>query len=1435
MLRQLFFIWMCFSTTLIFSQSLIDIHHYSVQNGLSQKNVQNFVQDDSGYIWMATWNGLERFDGYSFCNYKTYPESILRVANHRFMEIKKSSLNNIWCFSYDKHCYLFNTQAYTFEDPLYCHKTITNPIAKLYILEGGITWAVDMQNGVYRIDENKLSTGDAIEMYTEQCKNASIIYNIIQDREGNEWVLANSGSFIIGKESFTNLMPFEFMVETSESVYLATSKGLLVQYDEQSHNILPCVSEQLLGEIIGLKDLIDNKIAILHDNGITIYDPTDEKFVTYEVPIKLEPYVFQDTKGNIWFLGETGGVVLLDYINNKIELLHYPKSENAPLNKPCVFVHEDKFGCIWIKPVGGELCFYNISTSQLEQAYIYNMGIRTPIIFQGYNYFIDNHQNLWYTNGDGFGYITFTPKNFDFIINPDKKIARALMEDHQKRVWVGWKRKNRKQLSNICLYDSLGHWIGNISDNGKILVDTTVSFKADVYCIYEDRDHNIWLGTKENGLCLLRFEKDNRYQATWYVSNMDDPYSISSNSIYSILQDSSGRIWIGTYGGGVNLIEQHSEDVDLRFIHAGNILNTYPNYVCSEVRCLYETANKTILIGTTGGLLSCSSAFSRPELIRFYHNTCDERYSSLSTNDVLNIFQTSKGRLLVTTMSGGINVLNDADELSDKLTFRHYNANSGDVSDLTLATIEDAEGNIWGVSENKLSKFDVNMNLLEEYHEQIQMSDARPILCSSGKLVFGSMFGALCVAPSKAHRDNFIPPIVFTQLEIYLTDTSRRQDVYNSNIVQRLRANERNFAVTFAALDYVNPSAIKYAYRMKGLNDQWINIGNSRSASLANIPAGEYLFQVKSTNADGVWLNNITSLPIYVAPKFGETVWAVLLYVAMGIVILVVVIYIVIRITSLQRRVDFEQQLANLKLRFFTDISHELRTPLTLITGPIDEVINNEKLSCTSMENMQIAKRNTERMLRLVNQILDFRKIQNGKMKVLLEQVDVILLITRIYENFIPMAHTRHINLQMHCEPESLVIYTDVDKLEKILFNLLSNAFKYTPNERSIFLSVRNVGDTLHIQIRDEGRGIKSQKINQLFMRFETLDEIDPNISTGIGLSLVKELLELLHGSIKVDSKLGKGSLFSIELPGSYETFREDPNVELICHEGDGSDFERDEFNDFLEEKNKETRILIIEDNGEVRHFIYNVFVKDYVVYEAENGRKGLDITLEQMPDIIISDIMMPEMDGIEYLKKVKTNVNICHIPIILLSAKSSLIDQIQGLEYGADAYITKPFSSTYLKTKVDSLLKQRQMLYNYYTSKMRKEKEADALDQLQLSIPQVTHFDDEFIQEVLRKVEENIQNSAFKIDDLVDTMGMSRPVFYRKLKSLMGVSPVDFVKAMRIKRAVQLLEQGEYTVAEIGYMSGFTTPQYFSRVFKEVKGCTPKEYRSKNEILHKE
>ena len=621
-------------------------------------------------------------------------------------------------------------------------------------------------------------------------------------------------------------------------------------------------------------------------------------------------------------------------------------------------------------------------------------------------------------------------------------------------------------------------------------------------------------------------------------------------------------------------------------------------------------------------------------------------------------------------------------------------------------------------------------------------------------------------------------------------------------------------------MDFTNKEKLEYAYRLRGVSEKWTYINQNHTASFVNLPAGNFILEVKSTNGDGVWVENITALAIHVEPTFWETKWAWMVYAFLILITIFIVSGILVYTLNLRRKVDFEQQLTNLKLRFFTDISHELRTPLTLIANPIEEVINNESLSQEGHENMITAKRNTDRMLKLINQILDFRKIQNNKMKLYIEQVDVLPLFKQTFENFSSIAHQKDIHFELNCPQEYQTIYTDIDKLEKILFNLLSNAFKYTPNGKSILITVTFDKNALNFSIKDEGKGFDLYQIDTLFKRFETLGQKDNNLSSGIGLSLVKELVHLLHGSIKVDSTLGKGSVFEVSLPINYDAFKSDENIEFIMDDSQQTttSYKIPENISPTEGTDKNIDILIVEDNEELRHFLVNMLQKDYRILEAADGKSGLDLTVSAMPDLIISDIMMPVMDGIELLEAVKKNHDISHIPFILLSAKASLDDRIQGLEYGADDYITKPFSSSYLKARISSLLKQRDALRRHFTRKS---------GDISPSIPQITHFDETFINQIVQAVEEGLQNPDFKIEDLADSMNLSRTVFYRKIRSLLGVSPIDFVRDMRIKRAVQLLDSEAYTISEVAYMSGFSSPQYFNRVFKNIMNCTPTEYKT--------
>ncbi len=591
---------------------------------------------------------------------------------------------------------------------------------------------------------------------------------------------------------------------------------------------------------------------------------------------------------------------------------------------------------------------------------------------------------------------------------------------------------------------------------------------------------------------------------------------------------------------------------------------------------------------------------------------------------------------------------------------------------------------------------------------------------------------------------------------------------------------------------------------------------------------------IKSTNSDEVWTNNTYTLPIHVLPKFRETAWAWIIYVLLFILLITVIVYIRLYIYRLRHQVDMEQQIADIKLHFFTDISHELRTPLTLIAGPVTELLKQEGLSEKTKKHLCLVQRNTDRMLRLVNQILDFRKIQNKKMKLLVEQTDIIQFLPGIMEHFHFMAQEKNINFQFMTDTDSLFLWIDRDKFEKIFFNLLSNAFKYTPSGKSVIIKVEMQDNHIHISVIDQGIGINANKLHSIFQRFETLAHHNIwELSSGIGLSLVKELVEMHHGTISVASTPQQGSIFKVSFLKGMSHLQQDKEIEFILSDKkvSRSDSQEEVPGEVNNENHTQQSLLVVEDNEELRGFLKEMLLSEFHVIEAENGLEGYKKTQDFLPEIVISDIMMPIMDGLDMVKMIKENKDTCHIPIVLLSAKSSLDDRIKGLEQGIDDYITKPFSTTYLKVRIISLIRQRKLLQENFRQVLLSEKAPLTVRQeLAPSTPQLSSYDKQFLEQLISFMEDNISNSELAVDDIANALAMGRTVFYKKVKSILGISPIDFISEIRIKRAIQLLDSGEQNISQIAFLTGFDDPKYFSRCFKKQVGVTPTQYKKQRE-----
>ena len=866
-------------------------------------------------------------------------------------------------------------------------------------------------------------------------------------------------------------------------------------------------------------------------------------------------------------------------------------------------------------------------------------------------------------------------------------------------------------------------------------------------------------------------------------------------------------------------------------------------------------------IATTGGLVMTNLDFNNPSEAVFHHYMrSPEDPTTLSNNDVHWITSTHNGELYIATFGGGLNRLNNITP-SGKVQFKTYTVQDGLPSDILLSIQEDKNGLLWISTENGMTKFDPKEERFENFQDRhrslkIRFSEASSEYLSNGDMVFGTNQGIFYFNPDSIKKSIYEPPVIFTQLLLanntVIPGTAPLKECTIDDIERLTLSHKENiFTIQFAALDYTTPSDIQYAYILDGFEKNWNYVGKQRMATYTNLPKGDYVFKVRSTNSDGVWIDNTRKLNIRILPSFWETTLAYFIYVLILLLVVFTAVYILSTIYRLKHKVVMEHQLTDLKLRFFTDISHELRTPLTLITAPLENILEEKELPNGIREQLSVVERNAKRMLRLVNQILDFRKIQNKKMKMQVQLLEIVSFTRKVMEYFEAVAKERNISYNIETDKNAVYLWVDADKYEKIIYNLLSNAFKYTPDGKSIKITIKENEDTVSISVIDEGVGITENKKKKLFVRFENNIETKgvSQLSTGIGLSLIKDFVDMHKAEITATSKLEEGSCFKIDFKKGKEHY--DDKVEFLQNDMNYSTCATDVITENTEnetvKENEDEEIdaskdimLIVEDNSELRQFLHGIFAKDYHIIEAANGEQGKEKALKHIPDIIISDVMMPIKDGFQMMQELRNEITTSHIPLILLTAKTAIESKLEGLEYGADDYITKPFSATYLKARVKNILQSRLKIQESYRKKLLNSGWKAADDKKEnndIKMPEMSPSDQKFMNKLIELMESRIDNSDLIVDDLVKDMAVSRSVFFKKLKTLTGLAPVEFIKEIRINKAIKLIESGEFSITQVAYMVGINDPRYFSKCFKQKMGMTPSEYRDqinrKQDILN--
>lgn len=1445
------------------------LSHYSSEDGLSQNTVMSILQDRKGVMWFSTWDGINRFDGYTFKTYKASKR--LQLPFNRVDQMYEDGHGFLWLQTYADQVYRFDPRLEDFEPVPSVHQDGRRAaVVNIRVLPGGSVWLLARKSGAIRVrtaaDDFKLTS-------TWYCDGAASgdeahVFDVMEDSNGREWLLTDNGLCMIpasggqpvfylsdkGTQAAGGRTSFRAALDCGQEILFGAGDGSVWAYQKSGGRFkkLPFAAG---ADIVSVLELDNRQVLLATDtNGFFVYnlgDGTSTHYGAERFPAAPVRSAHADSHREVWFEQEVAGTVV--HFNARTRQLKTEVIEVEPTStdrsRPAFHMHEDCKGRTWVHPYGGGFSYFDRESNSLRPFYNKLMSDNWRFSNKIHAAFSDRQGNLWLcTHSKGLEKATFRSSQFKMVTPAPHRYeslsneVRALCEDRYHNLWVGLKD------GKLRVYDSARRERGYLTEDGTVSTSGT-PLRGNVYFILEDSKYNLWIATKGDGLVKAE-PQGTRYKLTRYRHRNDDVYSLSDDNVYCVYEDTSGRIWVATFAGGVNYLTT-GEDGKPVFMNHRNRLSQYPIGQCNKVRYITGDSRGFIWIGTTMGALAVDGSFRRPEEAVFHHfvRRMSGDGSGLSNNDVHWIISTGSQELYFATFGGGLDKLVSWDK-GDNAVFKVYGVEDGLPSDVLLSVREDRHGNLWMSTENGISKFVPSTETFENYTDKslpfaVRFSEAASACTSKGNVLFGSSDGIFFLNPDSIKKSSYTPPIVLSKLlvankEVLPADSSVLKVVLDCTEKLTLSHEENMVTFQFAALDYAEPSEIQYAYMLEGFDKSWNYVGKLRSATYTNLPKGNYVFKVCSTNADGVWTDNTRELAVEVLPTFWETPLAYFLYVFFVLLIIVTAVYILFTIYRLKHRVLMEHQMTDMKLRFFTDISHELRTPLTLITGPVEYVMEHTDLPADAREQLKVVERNTKRMLRLINQILDFRKIQNKKMKMQVQRIEVVDFTRRIMENFESLADEHQIEFSFKSDKDKYYLWVDADKYEKIVYNLISNAFKYTPNGKRITVSVQETEKTVDVSVRDQGIGIAENRRKSIFLRFENLvDRNFFNPSTGIGLSLVKELVDMHKATIAVDSKLGEGSCFKVSFLKGKEHFdataeflQDDNSVAVATVEAVGEQVLLGGEGE-TEETDKGTArnvMLVVEDNSELRLFLRSIFAADFKVIDAVDGVDGYEKALKYLPDIIISDVMMPRKDGIELTRDLRADMTTSHIPIVLLTAKTAIESKLAGLDYGADDYITKPFSATYLKARVKNLLAQRLKLQELYRQKLASAatEAIEGQKEEEKKETEMSPVDRKFMDKLMELMEKNMDNGELLVDDLVQELAVSRSVFFKKLKTLTGLAPVEFIKEIRINRAAQLIGEGQYSMTQISYMVGINDPRYFSKCFKHKFGMTPTEYREK-------
>lgn len=1353
-MRLFFCIGLWFLSVSAFAQGeSFTFHKLDIRNGLSNNQVRSIIKDKSGLMWFGTASGLNRYDGYSF---KTYGNSLLNnnsLSNSLINYLYELPDNKMWVQSVDGS-YIFNFRNEQFEsDGNIYLKSFQLPI-------GYVTGIVKGNNDrywfIYETIGLYLYSASEKKSLKLNLDNYGIIKDVKEIGDNLLWIVYQSG--LIQKYDIAQ----QKIIFSSDAL-----QRLNVKSDAYSFMIDKDGDLWIWGFSLGifLFDHQNNTVKIINE---------------YSTPTKLSSNlvnnIIQDNNGLIWIATDHGGITLIDKKNNfKINYL-----QNDPANiqtisqNSIVSMYKDNDGIIWLGT------FKN-----------------------GINYFIDNNITKFenYHN----------KKNDKNSLQFDD--VNCFTEDKTGNIWIGtngggliyFDRKN----------NSFRQFLHNPNNANSISSNTIVTM-----CV--DENNVLWMGTFFGGLCS--FDGKN---FTTYLHHDNDSSSISTNHVWALYNDNERRIWIGTLNGVLDFFNSATK----KFEHFKN--RNLPISI-SYISTFLHDKNGSIWVGTSSGILVLDK--NKNILASFAHNSSA---TSLSNDNVMSFLQDSKNNIWIGTR-GGLNLYNEKTK-----TFKKFTSADGLPDNVILSVLEDKNHTLWISTPRGLCDVVFENNgdykfFVVNYDEanglqNIEFSERAALKTRSGDLFFGGPSGFNIINPDKILHQKNTPQIIFNNIQILNKKIEVGEEINNRVLLQQslsylqkinLKYKENVFTIEFAAINYIHNANEKYAYMLQGFNTDWLyTTGSNRNATYTNLSPGLYTFKVKVLGQNGIW-SEVKTLEINIMPPFWRTTLAYIIYV----VLLIALLWFIRRITleRIHMRYEVVQQkkevervhaLEQLKTKFFTNVSHEFRTPLSLIITPLDKIIQHTADN-EQKQQLGLVYRNAKRLLNLVNQLLDFRKMEVQEVKLFPAVGDIVEFCKEIGNSFSDISEKKKIEFNFSSNVNELEIYFDKDKMEKILFNLLSNAYKYTFDNGKVSLKLiytqpkeAETHGMLAIEIADSGIGIPADKQEMIFERFfqTEVPESMVNLGMGIGLAITKEFVKLHSGIISVKSEPDKGTCFTVLLPAK-KIF--EPSSKTSIKPTGSEEIEEDILEENLNKKNKKT-ILLVEDNEDIRFYLKDNLKKLYHLEEAANGKEAWEKLKSVNPDLVVSDIMMPVMDGIELARKIKNETATAHIPIILLTAMGSEEKQLEGYNIGVSDYITKPFIFNILASRIKNLLAQQKLLQK----KFHKQIEVNPAEVT------ITSVDENFLKQALEIVEKNISNADFSVEDFSSEIFMNRVTLYRKIHALTGKTPIEFIRSIRLKRAAQLLEKSGKSIAEIAYEVGFNNPKNFSKFFKEEFLVQPSQY----------